>query len=121
MSKSYELVVKTNSYAGNFEREMCAYMTGITGFEDSTGGEYVDEEIKERFEQKISNKQDDNGTWRPVIVGEDAKDFIIFLEDKLEGEDLEFLEKRAKEFAIRIGIKVLGLEQYCVELIKTRI
>lgn len=30
-SKSYSIVVETDSYAGNFEREMCAFMTGHIG------------------------------------------------------------------------------------------
>ena len=36
----YGLVVKTNSYAGDFEREYCAYVTGQVG-ECEVGWEMV--------------------------------------------------------------------------------
>ena len=31
MMETKYFVVDTDTYAGNFEREMCAFMTGITG------------------------------------------------------------------------------------------
>lgn len=91
--KEYQILVKTNSYAGNFEREMCAFMTGAIG-ECSVGSEFVDEEIQERFEDYISQRSDDHGCWRPVTC--DGNNFIIFLEKPLKKSDLEFLNERAK-------------------------
>lgn len=49
---NYSIVIKTNQYAGNFERELCAHLTGIVG-ECEVGEEYVDESITEIFEQSI--------------------------------------------------------------------
>lgn len=40
----YLFVVDTNRYAGNFERDLCAYITGVTRDGDPTGKEYVSEE-----------------------------------------------------------------------------
>ena len=44
MNNYYGFIVDTDSYAGNFEREMCAYMTGHIG-ECSVGEEYASDEI----------------------------------------------------------------------------
>jgi len=128
MAESYQLVVKTNCYAGNFEREMCAYMTGQIG-DCEVGGKFVKEEIKEKFEDKISGEVDDNGTFRPVALDDENSDnFVIFLEEKLSKEDVKFLEKRAKLFEkerpykyLDKKFKFLGLEQIKITTKKERI
>lgn len=43
--ETYQLLVKTNCYAGNFERELCAFMTGQVG-DCEVGDEFVEEEIQ---------------------------------------------------------------------------
>lgn len=51
--KYYLFIIDTNSYAGNFEREMCAYITGKTG-ECEVGhelAEIAEREIPEEIEQ----------------------------------------------------------------------
>src|SRR6187397_1215283 len=122
--KEYQLIVKTNSYAGNFEREMCAFMTGQIG-ECGVGSEFVEKEIAEKFGDKISGKTDDHACFRPVEVyweGEDNNSFVIFLEDKLSKEDIDFLEERAKLFAkkrpykyLDKGFKFISLEQHEIQ------
>ena len=56
--KKYGFVVRTNLYAGNFEREICAYMTGVIG-ECGVGDEYEDDELASKF-QNISQEPDDH-------------------------------------------------------------
>ena len=62
--EKHSFIIDTNEYAGNFEREMCAYVTGQIG-ECGVGSEYVEKGIPEQFEN-IINMPDDNGCYRPV-------------------------------------------------------
>jgi hypothetical protein len=66
----YGFVVDTDKYSGNFEREMCAYMTGHIG-ECEVG----DKEAKKYLEkysliEGIISKPDDHGCRRPVVIYE---------------------------------------------------
>jgi hypothetical protein len=74
MSK-YSFIIDTNSYSGNFEREMCAFLTGQVG-ECGVGDEHV-EEFQEQFpneyaifEDIIGSESDDNGYYRPCEITE---------------------------------------------------
>lgn len=71
MTRIY-FVIDTDHYAGNFERQMCAYVTGQTGdcgvgakqvmiFEDEVGD-------PEKFEDLVGSEADDNGCFRPVKI-----------------------------------------------------
>lgn len=67
----YYFVIDTDEYAGNFERELCAFITGITG-ECGRGHEIV-EKIKDQldidmFNNIVGQKPDDNNCWRPVTI-----------------------------------------------------
>lgn len=52
MSKKYSFIIDTNSYAGNFEREMCAYLTGQVG-DCGVGDEHI-ESLKEQFPKEYA-------------------------------------------------------------------
>ena len=95
--EGYRVLVKTNCYAGNFEREMCAFMTGCIG-ECEVGEEFVDEGVREKFKGFIERKADDNGCFRPVEVGEDSNDFVIFFREEPSSEQIELMAERAKLF-----------------------
>lgn len=70
----YVFLIDTDEYAGNFERAMCAYCTGMLG-ECKVG-----KEEKDKFRQKyglnfmtklsemIESRPDDNGTHRPTTI-----------------------------------------------------
>lgn len=71
---TYLFVVDTDSFAGNFERQMCAFMTGQIG-ECGVGAEqaklFVDsasDALVERMEALIGMEPDDNGCWRPAKI-----------------------------------------------------
>lgn len=125
------LVIKTDSYAGNFEREMCGYMTGQVG-ECSVGEKDADQFAVENpdkldeFEDLITGFPDDNGCYRPVTIwGPASSDVAIFFESKPTDEQLEFLGQRARQFAANTDprdgehtiITILGFElrEYCVK------
>lgn len=74
MSEQIIFVVHTNSYAGNFERELCAYITGQVG-ECEVGddlaemfAEEVGEDMQEAFAEIIGSNTDDNGCSRPCEI-----------------------------------------------------
>lgn len=69
---SQMIVIHTEQYAGNFEREICAYITGQIG-ECGVGMQYVvkEENITSYFEwwsNNIVQEADDRGCHRPVTI-----------------------------------------------------
>lgn len=113
----YQVLVKTNSYAGNFERELCAFMTGHIG-ECEVGSELVNPDVKAKFENFIRTMPDDHACYRPVALDDDdANNMIIFLEGPLTAEQMNLLERRAHLFEttrpyqyLDVNFKFLGLE-----------
>jgi hypothetical protein len=72
MSKEYKIIIDTEQYSGNFEREMCAYVTGIFG-ECEVGqdlAKFYSPEIKssEWLESEVKKKPDEHGCHRPVSI-----------------------------------------------------
>ena len=73
METKYVLRIETDKYAGNFERDMWAYITGLVG-DCGTGSKMaeifkndsVDEYIVEWFEDEIIFIQDEHGAYSPV-------------------------------------------------------
>lgn len=111
--KKYSFIIDTNSYSGNFEREMCAFLTGQVG-ECGVGDEHA-KEFKEQFpneyaifEDIIGSESDDNGCYRPCDITETPGRFtkhpayesvLIHFCKKPPTEIIEFMERRALEFA----------------------
>lgn len=66
-------VIDTDLYAGNFEREMCAYITGCIG-ECEVGEEFAQLYLQEtgekrsQFEDLTEQRPDDNGCRRPTSI-----------------------------------------------------
>lgn len=69
----YIFVIDTDSYSGNFEREMCAYMTGQIG-DCEVGKQLAEEatieilEIVKKLERIIDKMPDEHGCYRPVEI-----------------------------------------------------
>ncbi len=68
----FAFVVDTEQYAGNFERQLCAYSTGIVG-ECTIGSEEASQFAEENpgpnpFEEKILQPPDEHGCRRPVEI-----------------------------------------------------
>lgn len=115
----YILLIHTDSYAGNFERQMCAYMTGITG--DCGVGEGEADEFREAMEEKgldpdmfdgvLCHEADDHGWHRPASIwnatGEDGYKTVAIFFDSLPSEDeTVLLRERAYEYAANKKITV---------------
>lgn len=71
--KRWIFVIDTEQYAGNFEREMCAYITGVTG-ECGVGEDFANLYLKEtgeeesRFIELLEQVSDDHGCHRPCVI-----------------------------------------------------
>ncbi len=71
-SNPYKVIIDTDSYAGNFERELCAYVTGH--WDDSTHGgdqaKVFEDEVGEPnpFEDYVSFIIDEHGLRTPVCL-----------------------------------------------------
>ena len=69
----YALIVDTDSYSGNFERQMCAYITGQIG-ECGVGDDIAEKALPELgkdaawFEAHSIHKADEHGCHRPVEI-----------------------------------------------------
>lgn len=62
----YIFIVDTDQYAGNFERQMVAYMTGIVG-ECGVGEEHAND-IKETLDDIVISVPDEHGCCRPATI-----------------------------------------------------
>lgn len=101
----FAIVIKTDSYAGNFEREMCAHVTGHVG-ECGVGSEYVNSEVKSKFYGYIEEVPDDRGCYRPVSLGCDlpdefglsSDDVVIWFNEKPTDEMVKVVNERLETF-----------------------
>ena len=104
-------VVDTNLYAGNFEREMCAYMTALTG--DCDGGdkeanlafEEIPNEVRDDLTDCIMLPPDEHGCCRPVSIfpspgkRNDYKSLAIAFNERPSKKIIKFLKDRAYQYA----------------------
>lgn len=102
-NKEYGIVIETDSYAGNFEREITAWTTGQIGDDDDTGIELtkgVPAEVHQLFKPCIGQKPDDHGCYRPCDIYEDgtANSVLIHFVTKPTAEQISVIEERSKSF-----------------------
>jgi len=98
--EGYAFVIDTDSYAGNFEREMTAYLTGAVG--ECGVGEELIEDLPVSFDN-IQDVPDDHGCYKPTSCWEeptsgDNNAVAIFFEDKPTPEQIDFMKERVKNF-----------------------
>jgi hypothetical protein len=122
------LVVHTNDYTGNFEREFCAYVTGVVGecgkgqnlaneYREDEGEDYHD------FWDSLDQVADDNGCRRPVSIYmsiNDCKSLVIFFQEDPTDVELEIITRRAPLFFTEHWSKgkVLGIELFKNEVVR---
>ncbi len=108
------IVIETNLYAGNFERDLCAYATGAYGQCDvgQELAELADTELAELGYEvgEISDYTeamcDDRGCYRPTSIWNSGNntgynDVIIFLQEPLSDKAYNVVKERVEEFAAR--------------------
>jgi hypothetical protein len=114
VTAKFAIVIQTDSYGGNFEREMCAYTTGHIG-ECYVGANLVDVSIYDKFSGYICEEADDSGCYRPVGLGCDIEgytnqDVVIFFHIKPTTELIDIIKERLVDFAIKEKIKVSKID-----------
>ena len=123
MCKSYLFIINTDKYAGNFEREICAYSTGIIG-DCEVGDKQADDFIEtfnkticDLFERNIEHRPDDLGCYRPVEIynnnpniGNEYNSLVIFFEEQPTQDMIAIMKNRSIEYGKLNNIKILGFE-----------
>lgn len=97
---TFGIVIKTSEYTGNFEREMCAFLTGIIG-ECNVGNDMTNllTEGRPDFEHNINQVTDEDGCYRPVSLDEnDANNLIIFFHSKPTEEQIKWIKDNAAKY-----------------------
>jgi len=111
------VVFDTDDYAGNFERQMCAFLTGRVG--ECEVGQEIAELVAPTlrhsawYEEHVVEEPDDHGVWRPATAwpspdGE-FNSVAIFVDELPAGEVLSEMVERAQEFCGPPHNSVLGL------------
>lgn len=110
VSVPYIVLVDTNMYSGNFEREMTAYCTGTIG-ECEVGDrqarlfqEEVAEELQAEFEDALAHPADERGCRRPCSIwrseGKSSyEEVAMFFDCKPTQSMLDLIKQRAVEFS----------------------
>ena len=115
----YVVIIDTDKYAGNFEREMCAFITGQIGecgvgdVEQSTALNELDSESIEWFQDNVAQMGDEHGCARPATIhatpGRPAYNSVgIYLYSRLPVNITNVIKKRATEFAKGKDIEIEG-------------
>jgi hypothetical protein len=126
----FVVVVHTDSYTGNFEREFCAYVTGVVGDcgkGQNLANEYREDEGKDYYDfwDSLDQVPDDNGCCRPVSLDTNSFEgnslLIFFQSDPTVpgegcGPETEFniIQRRAPLYfqEHRPSVKLLGIEAF---------
>jgi len=98
--EGFAFIVDTDQYAGNFEREMTAFLTGHIG--ECEVGEELAEKLPISFDN-VMDVADDNGCYRPTSCWKSPKiakynSVAIFFESRPTQEQIDFMKERVKSF-----------------------
>lgn len=132
-------VVDTNCYAGNFERDMTAYLTGIIG-ECEVGKEFAAIYAEETgdvegslFEESIDHRPDEHGCHRPCsIYGNETNSVAIYFWKKPTKKQINLMKDRLNKFPEKFKslepdylqkntIKILGIRLVQEVLTRTQV
>lgn len=102
------IVIDTTAYAGNFERELCAYLTGQIA-ECTVGNEFIKRSDPPKYlqwwEENINPQEDTEGSefYRPCTIwktnnSKDYQSVAIFVEQFPSQEVIDEMLERAKYF-----------------------
>ena len=109
----YDVIIDTNCYSGNFERNMCAFITGELGdgivgddlvhfFTESDVSEEIREEISENILPLEDPDEEGSEYCLPVSMVEDDSGryngIAIHFSEKPSKQLVEFMVKRASEY-----------------------
>lgn len=120
----YSLLINTNKYAGNFERELTAFCTGIVG-ECDVGSEFISLYEKEEnydFMDILEHIPDeDDGCHRPCVcynLNNKYNSVRVFFNNKPTVEELSIIKRRAKIYCKQNAIKILNYNILIIKIEK---
>lgn len=121
---NYIFVIDTDSYTGNFERQMTAYCTGEIG--ECEVGKQEAEDYREDFpedydecgylkDERLVQTPDDSGCHRPCSIwfspeGE-YNSVVIFHDEDFTEEFKDRIKFRAREYCHNNNIRFKGIRQ----------
>jgi hypothetical protein len=142
----YLLIVDTNLYAGNFEREMTAFATGVLG-ECQVGDEMLEDFFEgaaafgydvdpddmnavSPFEGLMAQKGDGEGCNRPCAISLKDGEYNsveMYMDQRPADRDLAFITERIHAFPAysaqqrfgQRGLEVLGIRLICRSIVTT--
>lgn len=98
----YRVVISTNTFATNFEKELCAFVTGQIG-ECKVGIDrrfYSSAEMRDIFEKAMERRLCDDGYWRPVQTSpKDVNSFELFFKERPTQQMMDHIREACDEFA----------------------
>lgn len=100
----YAIIIGTDSYTGNFERKLCAYVTGSVGecgVGESEAEDFSDEHPDSEIPDITDTVPDDRGCYRPVSIyndGDGYKSLVIFFQDAPDLEEIDLMVARTKDY-----------------------
>lgn len=103
---NYLLVITTNQYAGNFERELTAYLTGCIG-ECEVGHQAAEDynaqgDVTDGLFCELAYCHDDHGVSRPCTIWKSDngkyESVAIFFNDKPLTAEVTMIKKRLKTY-----------------------
>ena len=116
LQESYILLIKTDQYVGEFERDLCAYATGCIG--DCGVGRkeakiFQDENPDVDLSNLIGKEMDDYGCSRPVGV-DTYNDLMIFFRNLPEPELRQLISDRVYKFPAYSATHKFGQENLSI-------
>lgn len=107
MSERYIFIILTDQYAGNFERELCAYCTGIIG-DCGVGADeankfredYNEEKVNEMWEL-LEQRCENESCARPVSVSSPNTALEIYFYNRPTQEVIDIIKERANKFKLK--------------------
>jgi hypothetical protein len=100
-------IIDTNKYAGNFEREMCAYLTGVIG-ECGVGNDLMNINTKING---VIQQPDDNNFFRPCSIYPTPNYYNNGLGFQYQEGEEELALLKYKEYVIKEETKWMELEE----------
>ncbi len=95
-------IIDTDSYAGNFERDLCAYVTGQVG--ECGVGKSLVEKLPIDFSELVMGVADEHGCIRPCSIFMNPKtkiytSVVIYFYRKPTKKQIEFMKERVHHFS----------------------
>ena len=96
----WAIIIHTDKYAGNFERNMTAFITGQVGDCD-VGREYIQEWSHEMFGDAVLHVPDEHGCYRPTTIWDSGGGYnsvAIFFDEEPAEDLIKEIKERAELF-----------------------